>query len=67
MANRIGNGSGEFTYGPIEAAGTALGAYHGYVRNDSIGWAIWWGLMGGAFPIFTIPVALAQGFGKRAR
>lgn len=47
-------------------AGTALGAYHGYKRNDSVGWAIVWGLLGGAVPFITIPVAFAQGFGKPA-
>ena len=45
-------------------AGTALGAYHGYKRTESLGWAIGWALLGGLFPFITIPVALAQGFGK---
>jgi hypothetical protein len=48
-------------------AGTGLGAYHGYKRNNSIGWGIGWGLLGGMFPLFTLPVAFAQGFGKRAK
>src|SRR5262245_29612494 len=44
-------------------AGTGIGAYHGYKRhNGSIGWAIGWALLGGLFPIITIPVAVAQGF-----
>jgi hypothetical protein len=47
--------------GPVFAG---LGIYHGYRRNDSIGWALGWGLMTAAFPIIMIPVALAQGFGK---
>ncbi len=46
-------------------AGTTLGAYHGYKRTDSIGWAIGWGLLGGIFPFITLPIAYAQGFGKR--
>lgn len=47
--------------------GTGLGAYHGYKRsNGSIGWTIGWALLGGLFPIITIPVAYAQGFGKPA-
>lgn len=59
------------TYRPIYAvlglAGTALGAYHGYRRNrGSIGWAIGWGLLGGMFPVITVPVAFAQGYGKPA-
>jgi hypothetical protein len=41
-----------------------LCAYHGYKRNDSVGWAIVWGLLGGAFPVITPAIALAQGFGK---
>lgn len=52
-------------WGAASLAGTALGAYHGYKRNNSIGWGLWWGLMGGMFPIVTVPLALAQGFGKR--
>ena len=48
-------------------AGVGLGAYHGYMRHGTIPWAIGWGLLGGLAPIITIPVALAQGFGKRAR
>jgi hypothetical protein len=46
-------------------AGTAIGAYHGYKRNDSVGWAIGWALLGGLFPIVVIPVAFAQGIGDR--
>ena len=48
----------------VAVAGTALGAYHGYRRTESVGWAIGWALLGGLFPYITIPVALAQGFGK---
>lgn len=48
----------------IGIAGTALGAYHGYKRNGSVAWAVVWGLAGGAVPIVTIPVAVAQGFGE---
>ncbi len=50
----------------LSIAGTVLGAYHGYRRNDSVGWAIGWALLGGAFPLITVPVALAQGFGEKA-
>ena len=48
-------------------AGLAAGAYHGYKRNDSVGWAVGWALLGSMFPFITIPVSFAQGFGKRAR
>lgn len=49
------------------AASFAASIYHGYKRNDSVGWAIWWGLMGALFPVVTPTVAVIQGFGKRKR
>lgn len=52
-------------YRIFAAAGTVVGVYHGYKRNDSVGWAIGWGLLGGLVPEFVIPIALAQGFGER--
>lgn len=61
-------GAGMSTFGLLwtaaSIAGTAGGAYHGYKRNKSIGWAIGWGLLGGLFPIIVLPLAAAQGFGK---
>lgn len=39
-------------------------AYHGYKRNDSVGWAVVWGLLGSLFPVITPAIALAQGFAK---
>lgn len=53
-------------YSALSVAGTAAGAYHGYKRNDSVGWGLWWAFAGGAFPVVTIPLSLAQGFAKRA-
>ncbi len=52
-------------YGLASIAGAGLGAYHGYKRNNSVGWAIGWAVLGGLFPIITIPVSMAQGFGER--
>lgn len=52
-------------YRIAQIAGVTTGAYHGYKRNDSVGWAVGWGVLGGMFPFVTIPVSLAQGFGKR--
>ena len=49
---------------PVSAAASA---YHGYRRNDSVGWAAVWGLMGGLFPLMTPAVGAAQGWGKRKR
>jgi hypothetical protein len=54
-------------YQALGVIGMATGAYHGYKRNDSVGWAIVWALLGGAVPIITIPVSIAQGYGKRVR
>jgi hypothetical protein len=51
-------------YSALSTAGAVSGAYHGYRRNDSVGWAIGWFLLGGIFPFITIPVSLAQGYGK---
>lgn len=52
-------------WGIASTVSMAASAFHGYRRNQSIGWAIWWGLMGGVFPIFTPVVALAQGYSRR--
>lgn len=49
----------------LSLAGAAAGAYHGYKRNhESIGWAIGWALLGSIAPVITVPVAVAQEFGK---
>jgi len=54
-------------WGLASTASLAASAYHGYKRNQSVGWAIWWGFMGGLFPVITPAIALAQGFGKKAK
>lgn len=52
----------------IMALGAGLAGYHGYKRSGgSVGSAVGWGLLGGLVPIITVPVAFAQGFGKRRR
>lgn len=49
----------------IASAASSLGlAYHGYRRNDSVGWAIVWALVGGMFWPVGWGVALAQGYGE---
>lgn len=65
-ANGLGDSDGtvQTLYTVASAAGVAMGAYHGYKRNDSVGWAVAWALLGGVFPFVTIPVSLAQGFGE---
>jgi hypothetical protein len=51
-------------YWVLGTASSAACAFHGYRRNKSIGWALWWGLMGGLFPIFAPVLAVAEGFAK---
>ena len=51
-------------YSLLVVASTAASAYHGYKRNDSVGWAIVWGLLGGVFPVITPAIAVAQGFAE---
>jgi hypothetical protein len=48
-------------------ASFAACVYHGYKRNDSIGWAIGWGFMGALFPVITPVIAVAQGFAQPKR
>ena len=48
----------------VGLASMGISAYHGYKRNDSVGWAIWWAFMGAMFPIVTPVIAFAQGLGK---
>lgn len=52
-------------YGLLSTVSMAASAYHGYKRNNSIGWALIWGLLGAAFPVIVPVIAVAQGFGKR--
>jgi hypothetical protein len=47
-------------WGVIGTVSMAASAYHGYARNGSIGWGLWWGLMGSLFPVITPTFAVAQ-------
>lgn len=54
---------------PFQAAlglgGALLGAYHGARRNGgSVLWGIAWGIAGGAAPLITTGIAVAQGYGR---
>ena len=49
------------------AISCAAGAYHGYKRNESVGWALCWGFLGGLFPVITPAIAVAQGFGEKRK
>jgi hypothetical protein len=44
--------------------GAGLGAFHGFRRNNSALAALGWGLFGASIPILSVPISLAQGFGK---
>lgn len=61
---KMGGGGAEILGGLLVTASMAASAYHGYKRNSSVGWAIWWGLMGTLFPVITPVIAVAEGFGK---
>lgn len=50
----------------LSIVSSAASAYHGYKRNNSVGWAVVWGLLGAGFPVITPVVAVAQGYGKPA-
>jgi len=53
--------------GILSTASAAVSGYHGFKRNNgSLGWGLWWFIMGGLFPVFTPIVAIARspGFAK---
>ena len=52
-------------WGLLSTASAALSGYHGYRRNNSIGWGVVWFGLGGLFPVITPTIAVAQGFAKR--
>ena len=54
---------GRQVYAAAAIASSGASFYHGLKRNDSIGWGLWWGFMGSAFPVITPLYALYEGFG----
>lgn len=66
-AASAGLATGAIVVGLLDVASISASAYHGYKRNNSAGWAVWWGFMGALFPVITPAVAIAQGFGKREK
>lgn len=50
---------------PVRTIGSLSAVYHGYKRNESIGWALAWGVLGLASPLVTNVIAIAQGYGKK--
>lgn len=50
---------------PVSTAAALALTYHGYKRTGSIVWALVYGLAGKVFPIESVPIAVAQGFGQK--
>lgn len=50
---------------PVSTASAIALTYHGYKRTGSIVWALIYGLAGKVFPIESVPIAIAQGFGQK--
>ena len=60
----------------ISLVSAAVAGYHGYARNksrrrgageyDGIAWGLIWAAFGAAAPIFAIPAAIYQGYGRSA-
>jgi hypothetical protein len=49
----------------VSTAAAAAMLYHGYKRTGSIFWALIYGLAGKVFPLETVPIAIAQGYGQK--
>jgi hypothetical protein len=64
MASMQNSPTAKFVSYAAFPAGLLL-AYHGYARNQSVGWALVWGVVGAAFWPIALPISLAQGFGKK--
>lgn len=53
-----------WVHSALSSISGAACAYHGYKRNNSVGWAIGWFFLGSIFFPLTPVIAVAQGFGK---
>ena len=60
-----GNSAASIAWGVLGLAGFGLGLYHGWHRTHKTGWTVGWGLAGAIVPVFTIPLILIQGVGKK--
>jgi hypothetical protein len=55
----------KWIYSIVSVASAIASGYHGVKRNrGSVGWGLVWFILGGAFPVLTPTIAVAQGFGK---
>ncbi len=56
----------DFVHSDSFETGASLAlTYHGYKRTGSLIWALIYGVAGKWFPVVSVPVALAQGFGEK--
>jgi hypothetical protein len=51
-------------WGVISLSAAVLGTYHGYRRDNSIGWALGWGFFGATVPVIALPLMFAEGFAE---
>lgn len=49
----------------VKTASAVALTYHGYRRTGSLLWALAYGVAGRLIPTVAVPVAVAQGFGKK--
>lgn len=49
----------------VKTASALALTYHGYKRTGSLLWALLYGAAGRFIPTVAVPVAVAQGFGKK--
>jgi hypothetical protein len=57
--------SGLISSPAVKTASAVALTYHGYRRTGSILWALFYGLVGRTVPVVAVPIAAAQGFGKK--
>ena len=51
----------------VSVLSACISGFHGYRRNQSVGWGVGWFVLGGLFPIITPVIAVAQGYAKPAK
>jgi hypothetical protein len=55
----------QMLFGFLSLLVAAANGFHGVRRNHgSVGWGVWWFVMGGMFPVLTSIVAVGQGYAK---
>lgn len=57
----------QVAWGVASTVSAAACVYHGYKRNNSVGWALVWGFFGAIAPVITPVIAIAEGFGEPRR